>query len=148
MKEEWITIGDNKVCRDCQALSGRIEDSKYWDLTGRPRQRETLCDGSCRCMLFPVEEKTTEFDKVLDEVIDEYMKGVVIDKTTGGKIVHIKLDEFSEIAGVADVSYELIDKLEKMIVEWKILNGYQKLPDEYFELADIKKQIKWLEERV
>lgn len=142
LKEVWIDIGDKRECPDCKALSGKVETPAYWDETGRPRSRNTVCGGNCRCMLVPeVGDDNFDREKLIDQVVDEYMGKVIIDKAHGGRNTVI-LKDFEKVEGLSTLPYSRIVELENLIFEYK--KDGKTLPAEYYILADVDKQIEWL----
>lgn len=153
MDEIWISIFDGRECDSCHELHQRKESSQYWDSTGRPRARPTICviyGHVCRCELFPDEEDGAladlikERDRLLDEAIEGMFKGIKIDIGKGGRAINLK--EFEQIEGLLTLPFSKIEYYENLIWEWKLL--YPKvrtLPDEFYEMANIKRQTAWLE---
>ena len=152
-EEQWIAVMDKITCKDCVRLHNRIESKTYWDRTGRPGERQTECDGSCRCGLFltgvfdlDIQKK---IDKAIDKAVDEmFGRGIKVDMRKGGKLEPVILNKYEQIKGIYTVSYERIAFMEDLIYQWKVENGGIKLPNEFFKLNDIDLQIKWLERNV
>lgn len=53
-KEIWVARLVN-TCKDCLKLHGKVATSEYWNSTGRPNERNTICTryGTCHCVLLP-----------------------------------------------------------------------------------------------
>lgn len=140
MKEIWVSVGDNKVCPDCEALAGAVADSKDWDASGRPRERGTLCGDHCRCVLIgaPSEEVAAAIDELTEEVIDQLR--VIVDETKGYKLA---LSEYADVVGLGELSYDAVARFEGLIMDYN--ERFGRLPKEFYDLKDIEKQIDWLE---
>lgn len=141
MKELWVSMGDNRVCPDCEKLAGEVKDSREWDIEGRPGERETLCGERCRCVL--VEALTGEEQEMVDELTEKVIDKIrlAIDETSGHKIA---LKDFADISGMLDLPYKTIAKFEDLIRAYNEANGA--LPKEFYRIGNIKKQIVWLED--
>lgn len=141
MREEWVSVGDARVCPDCEELAGEIKDSREWDAEGRPRERETACGDRCRCMLIAVEDENTELiDAYTDRIMDKLQ--VAVDDTAGRKLT---LNEHAERIGLLDLPYKVIAQYERMIRRYNATNGA--LPEEFYEIGDIRGQMEWLEKK-
>lgn len=144
-KEIWVDIGDQRECPDCRPLGGRIETRKYWNDTGRPRSRDTVCKSNCRCQLFPVQGTLTDLltkrIKLIDQVTSEYMGKVFVDKMSGNTLL---LKDFEKVNGLSKLPFKKIKELENLIWKYKTFTWENPLPKEYFKLADVQKQIDWL----
>ena len=143
----WVTIGDQKVCDDCQGREGESNTMAVWEtVRGLPRSAMagTVCDGSCRCDLFPSDmtegEAQKELQKLIDEAIEEMMSGIKIDMSTGRKLL---LKAFDNIGGMYVLPYAKITQMENLIGLWKAEHGT--LPLEFFKLADIELMTRWLQ---
>jgi hypothetical protein len=127
----------------------RTEDTEYWDKTGRPNERATICvinGHACRCTLLPkmeVDKLIKERNKLLDEAIEGMFGGIKVDIGVGGRAIDLK--QFEQIEGMLTLPYAVIEEYENLIWTWKLSHPKIKyLPNEFYELADIKKQMSWL----
>lgn len=60
IKYTWQAIFVN-TCKSCIALHGKSRTLAQWDATGgRPKIRNTVCDGRCKCSLIPSEVMPTQ----------------------------------------------------------------------------------------
>lgn len=148
-RETWISVYDGFECPSCHKLHMRTESTKYWNETGRPNARPTICvinGHTCRCMLLPemdVEAAIEERNKLLDEAIEGLFKGIKVDIGKGGRAINLK--EFEQIEGMLTLPFAVIEEYENLIWTWKLSNPKIKyLPDEFYQLADIEKQMVWL----
>jgi len=64
-KFQWVSVGDGKVCPDCEPRHGEVEDLKYWELIGLPQSGFSVCQQNCRCQLVPESYKGENLDKPL-----------------------------------------------------------------------------------
>ena len=143
-----VSVGDKNVCDDCAILEGL--DPMTWDewqsSGNAPGVANTACDGFCRCDLVPdtiegIEEEKQRLGKALNKEIDRaFEKGIQIDLSSGKRIL---MKDYENIAGIYLVSYERIAYMESLIFKWKVKTK-EALPKEFFKLASIEKQIKWL----
>ena len=62
---QWVSVGDGKVCPDCEPRHGEVEDLKYWELIGLPQSGFSVCQQNCRCQLVPESYKGENLDKPL-----------------------------------------------------------------------------------
>lgn len=124
-----------------------------WEASGGlPGVRGTLCGDRCRCDLIPDDLDATRLQKEIDKMADRGFKeltdkmkaGLKLDLMRGGKVVLLK--NFSQIKGILTVPYGLINEMELLIGQWKMLNGT--LPASFFKLADVSKMIAWLRARI
>jgi hypothetical protein len=143
MNEQWITMADEKVCDDCEHLSGQIDTAEHWDATGRPGHRGTQCGPLCRCELFPeLPENEQEFlDRIVD-AIEAKASQVILDETSGTRIA---LKDYDGI-GLGKLTYDQIAEFEGLVRLYNESVGT--LPAEFYALADIKRELAWLRERV
>lgn len=140
MLYEWVSIGDKNSCDACNRLNGRKFEEE--DL---PDGSE-VCEGGdrCRCTPIPVDLfEDPEVQKVLEEVADEMMKGLVIDQTSGKRIV---LKYFTGIKGLGELPYSILQRYEDLITEYNFKIGT--LPKKWYDLMDVNKQIEWLEDNI
>ena len=143
-----VSVGDKNVCDDCAILEGTESMTwNEWQSSGlAPGVANTACDGFCRCDLVPdtiegIEEEKQRLGKALNKEIDRaFEKGIQIDLSSGKRIL---MKDYENIAGIYLVSYERIAYMESLIFKWKVKTK-EALPKEFFKLASIEKQIKWL----
>ena len=62
---QWVSVGDGKVCPDCEPRHGEVEELKYWELIGLPQSGFSVCQQNCRCQLVPESYKGENLDKPL-----------------------------------------------------------------------------------
>ena len=62
---QWISVGDGKVCPDCEERHGQVESLKYWELIGTPQSGFSVCQQNCRCQLLPESYKGENLEKPL-----------------------------------------------------------------------------------
>jgi hypothetical protein len=75
------------TCPDCVQLSGQIKTFQEWQRTGGlPRQRNTICNGSCQCSLVPVSTLKQIHDlkgsdrEVSEQLREKYKEGIQVQK--------------------------------------------------------------------
>ena len=153
MKETWVSVYDGHECPTCHKLHMRTEDTKYWDTTGRPNARPTICviNGyTCRCVLLPkmeVDEAIMERNRLLDEAIEGLFQGIKVDIGVGGRAVNLK--QFEQIEGMLTLPFAIIEEYENLIWTWKLSHPKIKyLPNEFYKLANIEKQMEWLKKKL
>ena len=64
---KWQSVGDGRVCEDCENLHGKEMRYSEWLTTNMPGDGQTICGGRCRCILVPVEEWQNETIVDLDD---------------------------------------------------------------------------------
>lgn len=145
MKYVRITVGDKRVCDDCIRYENLAPATlEWWMGSGYyPRQAPTECGPKCRCGLVPSTfgELETSVNALIEKAVQDGIGNTVVDLTTGRTLL---LSDFENFAGLRTLQYEVIAKMEDMIYQWKIANGGQKLPEEFFELQDVEKMSNWL----
>ena len=62
---QWISVGDGKVCPDCEEKHGETGKMEYFELIGLPGSGFSLCGSHCRCKLVPENYKGENLDKPL-----------------------------------------------------------------------------------
>ena len=62
---QWVSVGDGKVCPDCEAKHGETGKMEYFELLGLPGSGFSLCGSHCRCKLVPENYKGENLDKPL-----------------------------------------------------------------------------------
>jgi len=53
---KWQSVGDDRVCDDCEDLHGKEMKYSEWLTSNMPGDGQTICGGRCRCILVPVDE--------------------------------------------------------------------------------------------
>jgi|GEM_PF-5073787 len=142
MNEQWITMADEKVCDDCERLSGQIETEEHWNATGRPGHRGTQCGQLCRCELIPEldEQEQEMIDRVVDSV--ESRIEVILDETRGTRI---SLKGY-ELLGLGKLTYRQVAEFEGLVRAYNEMEGH--LPQEFYALSSIERELAWLRSRV
>ena len=74
----WIAKLIN-TCPDCIDLHGRVETRAYWEQTGLPNSRGTICEtrGSCHCDLLPMTLDNFEKASTLTKPIQLQKKKII-----------------------------------------------------------------------
>jgi len=125
---EWVNMGDDRVCPDCERLARMSPASMTVWVTERtePGRGDTVCGDHCRCAMVPT------------GLIEIYP-----DLKTEGKIV---IDDGLLTGEVANLntSYQTFAELDDLIGEYKAVTGGRKLPPEYYEISAISKRIDFL----
>lgn len=62
---QWISVGDGKVCPDCEEKHGETGKMEYFELIGLPGSGFSLCGSHCRCKLVPASYKGENLDRPL-----------------------------------------------------------------------------------
>ena len=93
----WISVGDDRVCPDCEPRHGDTGTLDYFETIGLPQSGFSVCQLHCRCQLIPVKYKGENLDKPLvrkkihiKENIDNYF--------TNNKVKGLKGEYQSAIA--------------------------------------------------
>ena len=124
---QWVSVGDGKVCPDCEPRHGEVEDLKYWELIGLPQSGFSVCQQNCRCQLVPESYKGENLDKPLVRekkkplsVTDPKMAGkhktVVDAQKWAEKNVASNKADFSKLTSVRmanGINSELLDMKDK-----------------------------------
>ena len=62
---KWISVGDNKVCVDCEGRHGETGTMEFFETIGLPASGFSVCTTNCRCQLVPENYKDENLDKPL-----------------------------------------------------------------------------------
>ena len=62
---QWVTVGDGKVCPDCDERHGETGTMEYFELLGLPGSGFSVCGPNCRCKVIPANYKGENLDKPL-----------------------------------------------------------------------------------
>jgi len=62
---QWVTVGDGKVCPDCDARHGEEGTMEFFRTIGLPQSGFSVCQQSCRCQVIPKDYKGENLDKPL-----------------------------------------------------------------------------------
>lgn len=62
---KWISVGDGKVCPDCEDRHGETGTMEYFQTIGLPASGFSVCTTNCRCQLLPENYKGENLDKPL-----------------------------------------------------------------------------------
>ena len=62
---QWISVGDGKVCPDCEERHGETGTMEYFETIGLPASGFSVCTTNCRCQLLPQTYKGENLDKPL-----------------------------------------------------------------------------------
>lgn len=62
---KWISVGDNKVCPDCEGRHGETGTMEFFETIGLPASGFSVCTTNCRCQLVPANYKGENLDKPL-----------------------------------------------------------------------------------
>lgn len=137
-KFQWVSVGDNSVCSDCQRRHGQIEPMEYWETVGLPKSGFSICQTNCRCPM-PVPESYTgeNLDKPLlrkekkklpvtvlkmagkHETVQDSIKWLetnVANKVTFSQITDIEIANAITLALAKNYKKYNLNKLDKIIV--------------------------------
>lgn len=122
----WINMGDEKVCPDCErwAALDAAPLSEWIQNRAEPGRGESYCEDHCRCLLAPADLIKTNPD--LKE---------------GGKITIKDPGDYNPDPGT---DYKTFEELDAAILEYKVMSGGAKLPDEFFLINDAQGRIDFL----
>lgn len=127
---DWINMGDDRVCDDCERLASLPPATMTEWTTQRtePGRGDTVCGDRCRCAMVPAD-----------------LVSIFPDLKTEGKII---IDDGLLTGEISEVKapYEVFGELDGLIAEYKASTGGKKLPPEYFRIASVRKRIVFLEE--
>jgi len=126
---EWVNMGDDKVCPDCERLATLPPASmEEWvqDRT-EPGRGDTVCGDRCRCAMVPAD--------LLEIYPDLKTEGKIVidDGLLSGEIVNM------------NTSYKTFAELDDLIGQYKLFTDGLKLPPEYYAINTAKGRIKFLE---
>tara|TARA_R100001530_G_scaffold41387_1_gene31667 strand:+ start:498 stop:1427 length:930 start_codon:yes stop_codon:yes gene_type:complete len=62
---QWISVGDGKVCPDCEGRHGETGTMEFFETIGLPASGFSVCTTNCRCQLVPETYKGENLDKPL-----------------------------------------------------------------------------------
>jgi len=62
---QWVSVGDGKVCPDCEERHGETGTMEYFKTIGLPASGFSICTTNCRCQLVPESYKGENLDKPL-----------------------------------------------------------------------------------
>jgi len=62
---QWVSVGDGKVCPDCEERHGTTGTMEYFETIGLPASGFSVCTTNCRCQLLPENYKGENLDKPL-----------------------------------------------------------------------------------
>lgn len=62
---QWVSIGDGKVCPDCEEKHGEEGTMEFFELLGLPASGFSICGPNCRCILVPASYKGENLDRPL-----------------------------------------------------------------------------------
>jgi len=62
---QWVSVGDGKVCPDCEERHGETGTMEFFELLGLPASGFSVCGSNCRCQLVPESYKGENLDKPL-----------------------------------------------------------------------------------
>ena len=62
---QWVSVGDNKVCPDCETRHGDEGTLEYHQTLGLPASGFSVCQTNCRCKLVPINYKGENLDQPL-----------------------------------------------------------------------------------
>ena len=62
---QWVSVGDGKVCPDCEERHGETGTMEYFETIGLPASGFSVCTTNCRCQLLPQTYKGENLDKPL-----------------------------------------------------------------------------------
>lgn len=62
---QWVSIGDNKVCPDCEARHGDKGTLEYHQTLGLPASGFSVCQTNCRCKLVPINYRGENLEEPL-----------------------------------------------------------------------------------
>jgi|TARA_Y100000296_G_C5109846_1_gene224572 SPP1 gp7 family putative phage head morphogenesis protein len=62
---KWVSVGDNRVCPDCEGRHGETGTMEFFETIGLPASGFSVCTTNCRCQLVPENYKGENLDKPL-----------------------------------------------------------------------------------
>ena len=57
LKFRWVSVGSNRICKDCEARIGQIETWEKWESLGLPATGFSVCKEYCYCQLVPEDKE-------------------------------------------------------------------------------------------
>ena len=125
---EWVNMGDDRVCIDCERLAELPAVSmEEWVIERtEPGRGDTICGDYCRCAMVPAD--------LLEIYPDLKTEGKIVidDGLLAGEVVNM------------NTSYETFAELDDLIGEYKNATGGLKLPPEYYVINNVNKRIEFL----
>jgi hypothetical protein len=122
---EWVNMGDDKVCVDCERLA-ELPAAPLDEWPTEPGRGDTVCGDYCRCAFVPAD-----------------LISIYPDLKTEGKII-INDGLLSGEAVNMNTDYKTFAELDDLIGEYKGLTGGGKLPPEYYAINTAKGRIDFL----
>jgi hypothetical protein len=119
----WLTIGDDRVCPECEAF-GRMKPATYTEwITERsePGRGDTSCGDRCRCVMVP--------EDIL--VLGTDLAASI--KLSDPKLVISKND-----------TYAMFDELDDLIAKYKRVTAGDALPGEFYDIETVQGRIAYL----
>jgi len=58
----WVTVGDSKVCPDCESRHNQIKSLLQWRALGLPKSGHSRCGERDRCLIMPAQFADEEID--------------------------------------------------------------------------------------
>lgn len=71
---QWVSIGDGKVCPDCEEKHGEEGTMEFFELLGLPASGFSICGPNCRCVLVPASYKGENLDRPLVKDKKKFLK--------------------------------------------------------------------------
>ena len=62
---QWISVGDNKVCIDCEERHRETGTLEFFETIGLPASGFSVCQTNCRCQIVPQDYKGENLEKPL-----------------------------------------------------------------------------------
>ncbi len=59
---QWVTVGDGKVCPDCDPRHGEEGTLEFFRTIGLPQSGFSVCQQSCRCQILPASFTSENLD--------------------------------------------------------------------------------------
>ena len=101
---QWVSVGDNKVCPDCETRHGDEGTLQYHQTLGLPASGFSVCQTNCRCKLVPINYKGENLDAPL--IRKEKIKDVTRINQAGQHKSVSDAKKWMEANGVVNVKFE------------------------------------------
>ena len=90
----WQSVGDTKVCEDCEPRQGQVDSLEFWQTVGLPQSGFSICRYNCRCQLVPANYTAKGLDKPL---LRKKKKPIPVKKVVPVKPKQAKKKKFTQL---------------------------------------------------
>ena len=106
----WQSVGDTKVCEDCEPRQGQVDSLEFWQTVGLPQSGFSICRYNCRCQLVPANYTAKGLDKPL---LRKKKKPVPVKKVVPVKPKQVKKKKLTQLEKNTRASNKSFDEAIK-----------------------------------